>query len=35
MLIGEMRATVTGESKRKVIIDAVGRFERRISKEEK
>jgi hypothetical protein len=35
MLIEDIRATVTEESRRKALIEAIGGFERRISKEEK
>jgi translin len=35
MLIEDIRATVTEESRRKALIEAVGGFERKISKEEK
>jgi translin len=34
MLIEDIRATVTEESRRKALIEAVGAFEQRISKEE-
>jgi translin len=34
MLIEDIRATVTEESRRKALIEAVGGFEGRISKEE-
>jgi translin len=35
MLIEDIRATVTEESRRKALIEAVGRFEEKMSKEEK
>jgi predicted translin family RNA/ssDNA-binding protein len=34
MLIEDIRTTVTEESRRKVLIEAVGGFEKKISKEE-
>jgi predicted translin family RNA/ssDNA-binding protein len=34
MLIEDIRATVTEESRRKALIEAVGGFEKRLSKEE-
>jgi translin len=35
MLIEDIRATVTGESRRKALIEAVGGFEKKMSREEK